>query len=191
MMVSDLENNMLSGLILVAGVLFLFLGWRASVIVALAIPLSMLLSVTILLILGYTLNMVVLFALIMALGMLVDNAIVIVENIYRHYQQTGQRVRAAMEATAEVAWPVITSTATTIAAFSPLIFWPGHHGRLHEVPADHADHHSDQLSLFVALVISPTISAGLRPGAAQRGPARGLADPRLPVSAGDGSAATA
>ncbi|MCK4342329.1 MAG: efflux RND transporter permease subunit [Phycisphaerae bacterium] len=160
MMVSDLENNMLSGLILVAAVLFLFLGWRVSIIVALAIPMSMLLSVVILQTLGYTLNMVVLFALIMALGMLVDNAIVIVENIYRHYQLTGRRIQAAKDGTAEVAWPVITSTTTTVAAFSPLIFWPGIMGGFMKyLPITLII--TLISSLFVAMVISPTISSAL------------------------------
>ena len=158
MMVSDLENNMLSGLILVTAVLFLFLGWRASLIVALAIPISMLLSVTILQALGYTLNMVVLFALIMALGMVVDNAIVIVENIYRHYQLCGRRLEAARRGTSEVAWPVITSTATTLAAFAPLIFWPGIMGGFMKwLPISLII--TLTASLFVALVINPTVSA--------------------------------
>ncbi|MGB2988110.1 MAG: efflux RND transporter permease subunit, partial [Phycisphaerae bacterium] len=124
-MVSDLENNMLSGLILVVVVMILVLGWRVSIIVGCAIPTSMLLSVTVLQAMGYTLNMIVLFSLIMALGMLVDNAIVIVENIYRHYEMSGKRIEAAMKGTGEVAWPVITSTTTTVAAFTPMIFWPG------------------------------------------------------------------
>ena len=157
-MVSDLENNMLSGLILVAVVLLLFLGWRVSMIVAFAIPMSMLLSVVVIQILGYTLNVVVLFGLIMALGMLVDNAIVIVENIYRHYQLGGRRVQAAMRGTSEVAWPVISSTATTLAAFSPLIFWPGIMGGFMKyLPITLII--TLTCSLFVALVISPTISS--------------------------------
>ncbi len=160
MMVKDLENNMLSGMILVSVVLLIFLGWRASSIVALAIPLSMLLSVTVLQLLGYTLNMVVLFSLIMALGMLVDNAIVIVENIYRHYQLSGRRIRAAMVGTSEVAWPVITSTATTVAAFAPMIFWPGIMGGFMKyLPITLIV--TLISSLFVALVISPTISSVL------------------------------
>jgi multidrug efflux pump len=158
MMISDLENNLLSGLILVAGVLLLALGWRPALIVAFAIPMSMLLSVTILQMRGYTLNMVVLFALIMALGMLVDNAIVIVENIYRHFQISGKRVAAAINGTAEVAWPVITSTATTVAAFAPLIFWPGIMGGFMKwLPITLIVTLTS--SLFVALIISPTISA--------------------------------
>ena len=172
MMISDLENNLLSGLILVTVVLLLVLGWRVSLIVAFAIPVSMLLSVTILQARGYTLNMVVLFALIMALGMLVDNAIVIVENIYRHYQQCGNRIQAAKQGTAEVAWPVITSTATTVAAFSPMIFWPGLMGGFMKwLPITLII--TLVSSLFVAMIISPTISSMFvsvrRPGGSSEG----------------------
>jgi multidrug efflux pump len=168
MMVSDLENNMLSGLILVGVVLLLFLGWRPSVIVAFAIPMSMLASVIVIQALGYTLNIVVLFGLIMALGMLVDNAIVIVENIYRHHGLCGNRIEAAMRGTAEVAWPVITSTATTVAAFFPLIFWPGIMGGFMKyLPITLIITLIN--SLFVALVISPTISALLVKGKLREG----------------------
>lgn len=157
-MIWDLENNMLSGLILVAVVLMVFLGWRPSLIVAFAIPLSMLLSVTVMQMLGYTLNMVVLFGLIMALGMLVDNAIVIVENVYRHYQLCGRRVLAAMRGTGEVAWPVISSTATTVAAFAPLLFWPGIMGGFMKwLPITLII--TLISSLFIALVVSPTMCA--------------------------------
>ncbi len=163
-MVSDLENNLLSGMILVVAVLFVFMGWRASVVVALAIPLSMLASFVVIKLLGYTLNMIVLFSLIMALGMLVDNAIVIVENIYRHYQQTGRRLGAAMSGTAEVAWPVITSTATTVAAFFPMLFWPGIMGGFMSwLPATVIV--TLVCSLFVALIINPVASSLLVTGA--------------------------
>ncbi|MCP4379151.1 MAG: efflux RND transporter permease subunit, partial [bacterium] len=154
--VSDLENNLFSALVLVAGVLMVFMGLRTSSIVALAIPLSMLLSFTVITALGYTLNMIILFGLILALGMLVDNAIVIVENIYRHKQMGRGRIEAAMKGTGEVAWPVISSTATTLAAFSPMLFWPG-------VMGDFMKYLPITLiitlscSLFVALVISPTV----------------------------------
>lgn len=158
MMIRDLENNLISGMILVVAVLLATLGWRPALIVALAIPMSMLLSVTVMNLWGYTLNMVVLFGLIMALGMLVDNAIVIVENIYRHYQQGGGRHEAARRGTSEVAWPVITSTATTLAAFAPMIFWPGIMGGFMKwLPITLII--ALTASLFVALVINPTISA--------------------------------
>jgi len=158
LMVADLENNILSGLILVLAVLFLFIGGRSAVFVALAIPYSMFMTFAMLTGFGITLNMVVLFSLILALGMLVDNGIVIVENIYRHMQEGASREQAALIGTDEVAWPVITSTLTTVAAFFPLIFWPGIMGEfmgylpktLIMVLAS---------SLFVALVINPVLSS--------------------------------
>ncbi len=155
MMVRDLENSVVSGLILVVAVLVLFLGWRTSMIVALAIPMSMLISFSVLSALDYTLNMIVLFSLILALGMLVDNAIVIVENIFRHRQLGYGRMEAAMKGTGEVAWPVITSTATTVAAFLPMMFWPGLMGEFMKyLPITVIITLSS--SLFVAMVISPT-----------------------------------
>lgn len=158
MMVADLENNLASGMILVVAVMMVFMGLRTSLIVAAIIPMSMFLSFVVLQALGYTLNMIVLFSLIMALGMLVDNAIVIVENIYRHYTLTGRRVAAAMSGTAEVAWPVITSTATTVAAFFPMMFWPGIMGEFMKyLPITLII--TLTCSLFVALVINPVLSA--------------------------------
>ena len=162
-MVKDLENNILSGLILVVIVLVLFMGFRTSTIVAVAIPLSMLISFTVIQIMGMTLNMVVLFGLIMALGMLVDNAIVIVENIYRHIQLGYDRTEAARLGTAEVAWPVITSTATTLFAFGPLIFWPDIMGEFMKyLPITLMITLSS--SLFVALIINPTVCSVLSGG---------------------------
>ena len=157
-MLKDLENNILSGLILVVVVLLLFLGLRTSLIVGLAIPMSMLISFSILDLWGLTLNTVVLFGLIMALGMLVDNAIVIVENIYRHRQLGYGAIDAAKLGVSEVAWPVITSTATTIAAFFPLIFWP-------DIMGEFMSYLPKTLivalisSLFVALVINPVVTS--------------------------------
>jgi multidrug efflux pump len=124
-MVADLENNMASGLFLVVGILILFLGLRSSTIVSLIIPFSMLGSFFLLQALGYTLNMIVLFSLILAMGMIVDTAIVIVENIYRHIQLGLPRMEAAIVGTREVAWPVTTSTLTNMASFLPMLFWPG------------------------------------------------------------------
>ncbi|MHC4986447.1 MAG: efflux RND transporter permease subunit, partial [Planctomycetota bacterium] len=163
LMTTDLENNIASGLILVLLVLVLFMGVRTSVVVALAIPLSMLMSFAIISLIGYTLNMIVLFSLILALGMLVDNAIVIVENIYRHRQRGRSRIQAAMAGTREVAWPVIASTATTIAAFGPLLFWPGIIGDFMKyLPVTLIITLSS--SLFVALIVSPVICSLLGGG---------------------------
>lgn len=157
-MVSDLENNILTGLILVVVVLFFFLGLNNALFVASAIPFSMLLSFAVLQALGITLNMVVLFSLILALGMLVDNAIVIVENIYRHMQEGKDRVSASRLAAKEVGWPIITSTVTTLCAFGPMMFWPGIMGEFMKyLPLTLIIVLSS--SLFVALVINPVLCA--------------------------------
>ena len=123
--IADLENNMASGFILVLLVTVFFLGRRNSLFVSLAIPFSMLLSFFVLQLLGITLNMIVLFSLILALGMLVDNGIVIVENIFRHATMGKNRVQAAIDGSKEVAGPIAASTITTCLAFFPIIFMPG------------------------------------------------------------------
>ncbi len=157
-MVADLENNILSGLVLVLLVIFLTMGIRNAILVSMAIPFSMLLSFIILYLLGITLNMVVLFSLTLALGMLVDNAIVIIENCYRFMEQGVGRVEAAMMATSEVAYPVISSTATTLAAFFPMLFWPGIMGEfMSYMPLTLIVTLSS--SLFVALVINPAMAS--------------------------------
>ncbi|UCH82167.1 MAG: efflux RND transporter permease subunit [Nitrospiraceae bacterium] len=158
MMVADLENNILSGLVLVILVIFFALGIRNAFLVSLSIPFSMFLSFIVLSVMEITLNMVVLFSLTLALGMLVDNAIVIVENIYRYLDQGVERIQAAMKATSEVAWPVIGSTATTLAAFSPMIFWPGIMGEfMSYLPITLIVTLSS--SLFVAMVINPALAS--------------------------------
>jgi len=155
-MVADLENNIVAALIMVTGILMVFLGWRPSTIVAMIIPLSMLITFFLIQMLGYTLNMIVLFSLVLVLGMLVDNAIVIVENIYRHLQLGYSRLEAAMLGAKEVAWPVTTSTLTTVGAFLPLMFWPGMMGSFMKyMPITLSI--GLMASLFVALVFSPTI----------------------------------
>lgn len=158
--ISDLENNIISGLILVVFVLFMFMGVRNALFVAIAIPLSMLIAFMVIQMLGYTLNMVVLFSLILALGMLVDNAIVIVENIYRHREEGAPLIRAAREGVGEVAVPVCTSTLTTLCAFAPMLFWPGIIGDfMSYLPATLIITLS--ASLFVGIIINPTICSVL------------------------------
>ncbi|MFQ5529737.1 MAG: efflux RND transporter permease subunit [Gemmatimonadota bacterium] len=155
-MVSSLENNIISGLILVVAVLLFALGVRNASFVGIAIPLSMLLSFSIIQMLGMTMNMVVLFSLILALGMLVDNAVVIVENIYRYREHGYDAPTAAKLATGEVSMPVIAATATTLAAFSPLLFWPGMIGEfMRYLPLTLIITLSS--SLFVGLIINPTL----------------------------------
>jgi len=124
--VDDLVNNIIFGIILVVTVLMFFLGFKNALFVGFAIPMSMFMSILILNTLGYTLNVMVLFGLIMGLGMLVDNGIVVVENVYRLMDEEGMsRVNAAKKGIGEIAFPIIISTLTTVAAFIPLGLWPG------------------------------------------------------------------
>ncbi len=159
-MVSNLENSIISGMILVVLVLLFFLGIRNALFVGLAIPLSMLMGIMLTALLGYTLNMVILFSLILALGMLVDNAIVVVENIYRYRQLGYSGWAAAKYGTGEVAVPIITSTATTLMAFLPMAFWPGLMGSFMKyLPITLIVVLTS--SLFVALVINPVFTSRL------------------------------
>ncbi len=124
-MVSELENGVLSALVLVVAVLMFTMGMRNSLFVAFSIPVSMLLGAIVLSMLGFTLNMIVLFSLILVLGMLVDNGIVVVENIYRHLEMGKSLLDASVDGAKEVAMAVTSSTATTVVAFIPLVFWSG------------------------------------------------------------------
>lgn len=124
--VDDLVNNIIFGIILVVTVLMFFLGFRNALFVGFAIPMSMFMSFMILSALGYTMNTMILFGLIMGLGMLVDNGIVVVENVYRLMEEEGMsRIEAAKKGIGEIAFPIIISTLTTVAAFVPLGMWPG------------------------------------------------------------------
>lgn len=158
MQLHSLENNIIMGVILVILVLFYFLGTRNALFVGLAIPMSMFLSFAILSLIGYKLNMIVLFSLILALGMLVDNAIVVVENIYRFVDLGYPPFKAARYAVGEIAIPIITSTMTTLAAFLPLAFWGGMVGEfMKNLPITLIIVLTS--SLFTALVIVPVFSA--------------------------------
>lgn len=156
-LVTDLENNIISGLIFVVLVLLFFLGVRTATLVGIAIPLSMFLSFLTLQILGQELNFVILFSLIIALGMLVDNAVVIVENIYRYKELGYSRFEAAKRGTAEVGSAVVASTATTVAVFIPMMFWPGITGEfMGYLPLTLII--TLTCSLFVAIIINPVIT---------------------------------
>jgi multidrug efflux pump subunit AcrB len=153
-----LENSIIFGIILVVLVLMFFMGFRNALFVGSAIPLSMFISFLILDAFGISLNLMVLFSLILALGMLVDNGIVVVENIYRMMQEGKPAVQAAKEGVGEVAWPIITSTLTTLAAFLPLIFWDDLIGEFMKyLPITLIIVLS--ASLFVALVINPVMTS--------------------------------
>lgn len=159
MQLDNLENSIVFGVILVVLVLLFFLGLRNSLFVGLAIPLSMFISFVVLGGMGTTMNMVVLFALILALGMLVDNAIVVIENIHRLYNEEGlSRFEAAKKGVSEIAIAIISSTATTLAAFFPLLFWD-------DIMGEFMGYIPTTLiivlgsSLFVALVINPVFAS--------------------------------
>jgi len=155
---SELQNSMILGIILVIIVLYFFLGGRNSFFVALAIPLSMFISFLIFNLMGYNLNMIMIFGLILALGMLVDDAIVTTENTFRYVERGISRDEASRYAVGEVAIAVITSTLTTLAAFFPLIFW-------HSIIGEFMKYLPVVLiitlgsSLFVAMVITPVLTA--------------------------------
>jgi multidrug efflux pump subunit AcrB len=156
--IANLENSIILGMILVIFVLFLFLGFRNALFSGLAIPMSMFLSFIILDSTGVTLNSMVLYALILALGMLVDNAIVVVENVYRLYGQGYSRLTATKKGVSEIAFPIISSTLTTLAAFTPLLFWEGIVGEFMSIlPKTLIIVLAS--SLFVALVLNPPFIA--------------------------------
>lgn len=156
--VDNLENSIISGVILVVLVLMFFLGFRNALFVGVAIPLSMFISFLVLNAFGISLNFMVLFSLILALGMLVDNGIVVVENIYRLMDEGMSPIRAAKEGVGEVAWPIITSTLTTLSAFLPLAFWDDIIGEFMKfLPITLIIVLSS--SLFVALVINPVLTS--------------------------------
>lgn len=155
----NLENSIYSGVILVVLVLQFFLGLRNALFVGIAIPMSMLTAFMVMSIMGVSINMIVLFSLILALGMLVDNAIVVIENIYRLYHEEGYTaMEAARQGVGEVAVPIISSTATTVAAFFPLLFWDDIMGEFMKfLPITLIIVLSS--SLFVGLVINPVVTA--------------------------------
>ncbi|MBT0607808.1 efflux RND transporter permease subunit [Aequorivita echinoideorum] len=156
--VNDLVNNIIFGVILVVLVLMFFLGFRNALFVGFAIPLSMLMSLFILSALGFTLNTMVLFGLVMGLGMLVDNGIVVVENVYTLMSEGMPPRKAAKQGMGEIAWPIIASTATTLAAFFPLGLWPGTIGKfMIYFPITLSVVLSS--SLFVALIINSMLTS--------------------------------
>ena len=156
--VDELMNHIVLGVILVVGVLMLFLGLRNAVFVGLAIPMSMFISFTLLNAFGVTLNMMVLFALILALGRLVDDGIVIVENIHRHMSHGEPALKATRLAVGEVTMPIIAATTATVMVFVPLLFWPGMMGEFMKyLPITFMIALAS--SLFVALVVNPALAS--------------------------------
>lgn len=124
-MLSELLNNVLTAVVLVLIVVVAVMGWRMALLVGLTIPGAFLTGILLVWAFGFTLNIVVLFALILVAGMLVDGAIVVSELADRHLHEGQSPHQAWLNAASRMSWPVIASTATTLAVFVPLLFWPG------------------------------------------------------------------
>lgn len=160
-LLGDLENNVILAIILVTLTIVVALGIKASFLVALAIPGAFLGGILVLQMLGITLNIVVLFALILVIGMLVDGAIVVVELAERLRHEGVERQAAYMQASQRMAWPIIASTMTTLAVFLPLLFWPGVAGQfMFYLPATVII--TLLLSLLMALLFVPIIGSLLK-----------------------------
>ncbi|MAF49886.1 MAG: efflux RND transporter permease subunit [Rhodospirillales bacterium] len=162
---ADLQNNVISAILLVMIVIVAFLGLRTAGLVGISIPGSFLIAILTLASLGMTLNIVVLYSLILAVGMLVDGAIVVTEYADRKMAEGEPRSRAYAAAAKRMAWPIIASTATTLAAFLPLLFWPGVVGEFMKfLPVTLIVTLS--ASLLMALIFVPTLGALFgKPGA--------------------------
>ena len=151
----DLINSIIIGFVLVTLVLMFFMGVTNAIFVALSVPLSMCLAFMVMPGIGFTLNMIVLFSFLFALGIVVDDAMVVIENTHRLFNNGKMNiVKAAKMATGEVFLPVLSGTLTTLAPFVPLIFWPGVVGKfMHFLP----------ITLIITLLASLVIAYILNP----------------------------
>lgn len=157
--VNELANHILIGILLVMAVLSFSMGMKNALFVGTAIPLSMLIAFAILQMAGITLNTMVLFAMVMGLGMLVDDGIVVVDNVYANMEKGLPRRLASKYGIGEIAFPVITSTLTTVFAFLPMLLWPGIMGEFMKYfPITISV--TLMASLFVALVINASMTGG-------------------------------
>ena len=157
--VDELSNHIIFGIVLVMIVLMFTMGLRNSLFVGAAIPLSMLMAFTILSAFGLTLNTMVLFGLVMGLGMLVDDGIVVVDNVFANMKKGLSRIDASKIGIGEIAWPVISSTATTLMAFLPFALWPGTMGKFMKYfPITLTV--TLGASLFVAMIVNAAMTGG-------------------------------
>ena len=170
-LLSDLQNSVVTAVILVFIVILFALSGRASILIGLAIPSSFLMGMLLLSLAGYTVNIVVLFSLILAVGMLVDDAIIVTEFAERRMSEGVHKKEAFALAARRMAGPVIAATMTRIAAFSPLLFWP-------DVVGDFMKYLPITLivtlsaSMLYALVFTPTIGALIGKAAPEEGSKR-------------------
>jgi multidrug efflux pump len=155
----DLINTIIIGFILVTFVLMFFMGATDALFVAMSVPLSMCIAFMVLPAFGFTLNFIVLFAFLLALGIVVDDAIVVVENTHRIYHEEKKLtiIQAAKKATGEVFLPVLSGTVTTLAPFFPLVFWGGIFGKfMHYLPVTVII--TLTASLVVAYIVNPVFA---------------------------------
>jgi multidrug efflux pump subunit AcrB len=153
----ELNNTIVIGFIMVIIVLMFFMGFNNAFFVALSVPLSMFVAYLIMPSLGFTMNMIVMFGFIFALGIIVDDAIVVIENTHRLHRHQPDIVKAAKNAAGEVFLPILSGTLTTLAPFFPLAFWPGIVGKfMHYMPVTLIL--TLFASLFVAYIINPVFA---------------------------------
>ena len=168
-MLNDLQNNVIAAVLLVMIVVIAALGVRSAGLVGMAIPGSFLTGILVISAMGMTINIVVLFALILAVGMLVDGAIVVTEFADRKMMEGEPRKIAYALAAKRMSWPIIASTATTLAAFLPLVFWPGVVGEFMKY-LPYTLLATLTASLLMALIFVPTLGAYVgKPGSAGGG----------------------
>ncbi len=174
-MLNDLQNNILSAVLLVMIVIIAALGIRSAALVGLAVPGSFLTGILVLAVMGLTMNIVVLFSLILAVGMLVDGAIVVTEFADRKMAEGLPKREAYAQAARRMAWPISTSTLTTLMAFAPLLFWPGVVGEfMRYLPLTLVA--TLAASLLMALIFVPTLGGLVgRPGVEDESSMRNLA----------------
>ncbi len=157
-MVSDLGNSVILSIFLVFLAVLFFVGARTATLVCITIPSSLMLTFMTLNFLGFTVNMVVLFAMILASGMLVDGAVIVAEYADRKLREGHSSQQAFLEATTRMFWPILTSTSTTLMAFLPLMFWPGIVGKFMKyLPLTLLITLS--ASLVMALIVLPTLGS--------------------------------
>jgi len=157
--INGFMNNLLQGIVLVGLVIFLSLGFRSSMVVVIAIPLSLTIGLGFVDMAGFGLQQISIGGLVVVLGLLVDNSIVMVENINRHIQMGHKRREASILAASEIGWPVITATLTTVLAFVPIAAMPDKAGQfIKSLPVTIAL--TLTVSLFIALAFTPMITSG-------------------------------
>ncbi len=126
--ITTLGLNLICGIVLVTFIIWLFMGWRNALLTTVGIPFSFLCTMIIMYVTDNSLNEITLFAFVLVSGIIVDDAIVVLENIYRHLQEGEALKQAVLNGTCEISWPVIAATSTTVAAFLPMLIMSGSTG---------------------------------------------------------------